>query len=635
MNRKIETGTSVLIALALFLGVNIIANQTLTAVRLDLTENSLYTLSDGTQNILAGIGEPITVRLYYSAKQFADVPQLLNYGKRVRDMLEEYVAVGNGKLKLFVIDPEPFSEAEDEAVANGVRQLSLTATGEMGYLGLVGTNATGDTEVLELLSPEREDALEYEITKMIYTLAYPQRRVIGVYSELPVFAPPPDPMTGQSSGEDWASFQMLRELYEIRELDIDATEIEEDIDTLIVVHPKEISRQTTYAFDQFVLSGGKAMIFVDPMAEQDRTRPDPTSPGVIPKLDSDLAPLLEKWGLRLVPDKVVGSVDAAVRVNFRGERGPQEVEYLPWLQLQGVALNSDDFVTNELKIINVGTAGSLEPIEGHTLSHISLIKVGGDSGLLERDAIVFVRNPAGLLENFESDDREHVVAMRISGTAETAFPDGRPLSDEEKRAPQDESFMMKSETPINVIVVADTDLLADRFWVRFSNFAGMRIPDPFGNNADFLINAIDNLGGNDDLIGLRSRGQYARPFKIVQEIQREAESQFREREQALQTKLNEAEQKLAELQSQESENEMFLTPEQRAEIDKFRQEQLRTRKELRAVQHDLQRNIERLGAQLKFVNTALVPLLISILAVVVSVFTARAARQLSQAREKP
>lgn len=626
MNRNLVTGTGLVIALALFLGINIISNEALTSLRLDVTENNLYTLSDGTRNILGELDEPVTIRLYFSAKQFAGVPQLLTYGKRVRDMLEEYVAASGGKLRLLVIDPEPFSEAEDEAVSFGVRQVSLSVAGETGYLGVVGTNSTDDQEVLPLLSPEREDALEYELTKMIYTLARPQKRVIGIISGLPVFAPPPDPMTGQATGADWTAFVLLRELYELRELPFDATEIDDDVDTLVVIHPKDLSRPTQYAIDQFVLGGGKAMVFVDPMAEQDATAPDPERPGVLPELGSNLEALFEKWGVSMARDKVIGDPTSAVRVSFRTQRGPQEVEYLPWLQLQGAALNQDDFITNELNVVNVGTAGSLEVVEGSALTHTPLLAAGETAGLIERDAIIFVRDPAGLLESFVADERKHVIAMRISGPAETAFPEGKPLDDSEKRGPGDTAFRAESDGPINVIVVADTDVLADRFWVRFSNFAGMRIPEPFGNNADFLVNSVDNLGGNTDLIGLRSRGKYTRPFEVVQEIQREAEAQFRDRERELQQKLEAAEQKLAELQSQQDGSDVLLTPEQKAEIEKFRAEQVRTRKELRAVQHDLQRNIERLGTQLKFVNTALVPLVITVFAIGYSLLAGRSRR---------
>ena len=626
MNRKLVTGTGLVVALALFLTLNIITNQALTSVRLDLTENKLYTLSKGSRNILKQLSEPVTIRLYYSAKEFANVPQLLNYGKRVRDMLEEYAAAGEGKIKLQVIDPEPFSEAEDEAVAYGVHQMPLSANGEPGYLGVVGTNATDDQQSLPLLSPDREDALEYELTKMIYALAHPKKRVIGVISTLPVIAAPPDPMTGRQRAADWTSFALLKELYDIKQMTPDTATIAKDVDTLVVVHPKDLPRPTLYAIDQFVMKGGKAMIFVDPLAEQDQAQPDPEKPGVPPKLDSNLEPLFEKWGIKLVPEKVVGDPTAAVRVTFRGKRGPQEVEYLPWLQLQGATLNKDDFITNELNSVNIGTAGSLEALPNAKTKTVALLQTETSAGLIDRDAIIFVQNPAGLLENFKSDGKRHVIAMRVSGEAQSAFPDGRPLAEGEKSAPPDTDYSASAKHGINVIVVADTDLLADRFWVRMNSFGDMRMPEPFGNNGDFLINSIDNLGGNDDLISLRSRGQYTRPFKVVQTIQREAEARFRDRQRALQEKLSETEKKLAGLQGQHSDKDMLLTPEQKTELEGFRQEQVKTRKELRAVQHELDANIEGLGTRLKFINTALVPLLIALLAIGLSLFTGRARR---------
>ncbi len=626
MNKTLVTGTGLVVALALFLTVNIISNQSLTSLRLDLTENKLYTLSAGSRNILAQLLEPVTIRLYFSSKEFASIPQLLNYGKRVRDMLDEYAAAGQGKVKLQVIDPEPFSEAEDEAVSFGVRPVPLSAGGGQGYLGVVGTNATDDVQLLPLLSPEREDALEYELTKMIYSLAHPKKRVLGVISTLPVLAPPPDPMTGQQRAQDWTSFVLLKELYDIKEMTPEVTAIDKDIDTLIVVHPKELPAATLYAIDQFVLKGGKAMIFVDPLAEQDRAQPDPERPGVPPKLDSNLEPLFAKWGIKFASDKVVGDPTIAVRVSFRTPRGVQQVEYLPWLQLQGNALNHDDFITNELNSVNIGSAGALETIADSKLKVVPLLQTDSSSGLIDRDSIIFVRDPAGLLENFKSDGQRHILAMRISGDALSAFPEGRPASAEQKNETPDADFVASSKAGINVIVVADTDLLADRFWVRFSSFGDMRMPEPFGNNGDFLINSIDNLGGNDDLISLRSRGQYTRPFKIVQQIQRDAEAQFRDRQRALQDKLTETEKKLSELQGEHSGKEMILTPAQKTEIETFRDEQLKTRKELRAVQHELDANIEGLGSKLKFINTALVPLLITVLAIAMSLFAARSRR---------
>lgn len=622
MNRS-QTLYSFLVALALFVGINIIANETLTAQRLDLTSSRLFTLSEGSRNIAGRLDEPVTLRFYFSARQFADIPQYLTYGKRVRDLLEEYVAAGKGMINLQVIDPEPFSEAEDQAVGYGIQQLPIDATGETGYLGLVGTNATDQELPIPYLNPQREDSLEYDITKLVYNLANPKKRIIGILSDLPVLGGTPDPQTGEP-GAAWASFDLLKEFFELKEIARDTKQIEPEVDTLLVVHPKNLPPATVYAIDQFVLGGGKAMIFVDPMAEEDRPAQDPNNPMVMPKIDSGLPELFAKWGISMASDQIAGDLEAAVRVSMNGSRGPQEVNYLPWLQLTESRLNHDDFVTNQLKSVNVGSAGILERAKDAKTTWVPLLSTGAHSGLLTRDAIMFVRDPAAMLENFKADKSNLVIAARVTGVVETAFPEGAPLSEQDKRAPGNPNHLKASKGPVNLIVVADTDVLADRFWVRMERFLNMRVPNPFANNADFLINAVDNLGGNDDLISLRSRGEYTRPFKVVEEIRRDAEAQFRDQEQALQAKLKETETKLQELQTNsDAGGEALLSPEQRKEIELFRAEQLKTRKQLRAVQHDLQKNIERLGTRLKFINIGAIPLLLSLFAIGAAVVRAR------------
>ena len=621
MNRT-QVTFSFLVALALFIGVNIIANETLTAQRLDLTSNKLFTLSDGSRNIVARLDEPVTLRLYFSARQFADIPQFLTYGKRVRDLLEEYAAASKGMLNLQVIEPEPFSEAEDQAVGYGIQQLPISATGDMGYLGLVGTNATAQEIPIPYLNPEREGALEYEVTKLIYTLANPKKRVIGVLTDLPVLAGSPNPQTGEP-GRAWASFELLKELFELKTLDRELGKIDADIDTLLIVHPKDLPRKMLYAIDQFILGGGKAIIFVDPMAEEDRPERDPNNPMVMPKIDSGLPELFAKWGISMAPDQVAGDLEAAVRVSVNAERGPQEVNYLPWLQLAGARLNQDDFITHQLKSVNVGSAGVLEQTKDAKTTFTPLLTTGPKSGLISRDAVMFVRDPAGMLKTFKADKSNLTLAARISGHIDSAFP-GAPLDEKDKRAPGNPAHLKSSTSPVNLIVVADTDILADRFWVRMERFLDMQVPNPFANNGDFLINAVDNLGGNDDLISLRSRGEYSRPFKVVAQIQREAETAYRDQEQALRATLKETETKLQALQTtQEGSGEALLSPAQRKEIELFRGEQLKTRKQLRAVQHDLQKNIERLGTQLKFLNIGAIPLLLSLFAIGAALFRMR------------
>ncbi len=358
------------------------------------------------------------------------------------------------------------------------------------------------------------------------------------------------------------------------------------------------------------------MVFVDPLAEGDQSRPDSEQPRVMPDLDSDLDILFTGWGLEVLKEKIAGDTNAAMHVQTRSARGQQEVQYLPWLSLGKENLNQEDFSTRDLNIINLGTAGIIRTQSGAAVTITPLVQTTRQSMIMERDLILFQRDPRVMLDNFKSGEVPLVLAARVSGKVKTAFPEGRPKANKtDTNTPPDPGFVDSGE--VNLILVADTDLLRDLFWVREQNFFGMDIPKPIADNADFVINALDNLSGNTDLISLRSRGAYARPFERVEAIRRQAEMQFREQEQKLIAKLKEAEEKIQNLQNQGAgDNATVLTAEQSREIEKFRQIRLQTRKELRAVQHELKKNIEKLGNQLRFTNIALVPLLIIILALI-------------------
>ena len=615
MNSKIVSGTGFVIAAILFIAVNVLSNATLTSWRLDVTDDRLFTLSQGTLSILENLEEPIRLRLYFSAKQFAGIPPIVNYGVRVRDLLEAYQAKSNGQIRLDVIDPEPFSEAEDQAVGFGVQRMATSSAGEFGYFGVVGTNTTDDEALIPFFQPSEERSLEYELTKLIYNLANPTKRVIGVISTLPISGRQANPMAGAPPQEAWAVVSMMREIFDVRALGYTMDDIAPDIDTLVVIHPKTLPPETTYAIDQFVLRGGKAMVFIDPMAEEDQTPADPQSGMMVPERGSDAPELLQAWGLRMVPERIAADYRSAIRVSNPTPRGPREIEFLLWMQFDASNFASDDFVTNQLNSINLGTAGILEPVPDAGTEFTPLLSTSEESQAMVRDTVMFNRDPVDVLNTFQSGGEPLVVAARIRGNAKTAFPDGRPQIDPQAERAPDPTFLAESATPINVIVVADTDILADRFWVQVQNFLGMRIPSPFADNGTFVINALDNLGGNDDLISLRSRGESARPFDRVEALQRDAEAQFRDKEQALQERLTQTEQQISELQSQKDEaSAMLLSPEQKQAIDGFRDEQLKIRKELRAVQHELRKNIEQLGVILKFINIGLVPVLILLLA---------------------
>ncbi len=613
--KKFISGSGLLLSAILAVGLIIIANNLFTGLRLDLTENKLFTLSEGTINIITALEEPIALDFYLSGKTLADFPQLMNYANRVRDLLEEYAAKSGGKIELTIIGPEPFSEEEDQAVASGLNGISINAAGDRAYFGLVGTNSTDDEANIPFFQSTREAALEYDITKLVYNLANPEKRVVGIMSDLPLFG---DAARGIRDG--WAIINAIGEFFEVRNLGTDVDQIDEDVNVLMVVHPKDFGEQALFAIDQYLLKGGNAMLFVDPLAEADNAQPDPANPYVMPDMDSDLKILLDGWGLEVATDKIAADINLAMRVQTQGARGPQESNYLPWLQLGEANFNREDFSTSELNLIHVGTAGIIEKREEATLDVTPLLQTTADSMKMERDLIFFQRDPNVMLANFESENKQLILAARLSGNVPSAYPDGLPADEGEEATPGDAPV---KEGEINVILVGDTDILTDRFWVRMQSFFGVEVPQTIANNGDFVINALDNLSGNTDLISLRSRGEFSRPFKVVEQIQRDAEAQFRAREQELQTKLEETEQKIAQLQQEGGQSELLLTPEQAGEIDKFRLEQIKTRKELRAVQHELQKNIERLGTQLKFINIGLIPLTIAILAFIGGIHRAR------------
>ena len=363
------------------------------------------------------------------------------------------------------------------------------------------------------------------------------------------------------------------------------------------------------------------MLFVDPLAEGDNAEPDPANPYVMPDMSSNLNIMLEGWGLEVGTGEIAADINLAMRVQTQGARGPQESNYLPWLRLEAENLDRQDFSTSELNLIHMGTAGIIDLKDEAAVEFAPLIRTTADSMRMQRDLIFFQRDPNVMLSNFESGNTPLVLAARISGTVPSAYPDGVLIEDEEEEAAPVEDII--KEGRVDVVLVGDTDILADHFWMRRQNFFGVQIPQSIANNGDFVINTLENLAGSTDLISLRSRGEFSRPFTVVEQIRRDAEARFRAQEQELQARLEETEQKIAQLQQEGGEGALLLSQEQAAEIEKFRLEQIRTRKELRAVQHELQKNIERLGTQLKFINIGLIPLIIALLAVVAGMQRAR------------
>ena len=601
-DRRRMIGAALVLAIVLFVALNIFSNVTFTAARLDLTEDAMFTVTDGTREVLASIDEPVVLRLFVSDVLEERAPGLGNYADRVRELLAHYENLAQGRIRLELYRPEPFSIEEDRALAFGLRGIPVTSTGDLAYFGLAGTNSTDDTEVIALFSPRRDSFLEYDLTRLIHDLSNPEKAIIGVMSSLPIEADP------TRRNAPWIVYQQMRGMFRLRTLGPDFTTLTEDIDTLMLVQPGALGERSLYAIDQFVLGGGKLLVFVDPLGE---TAAQYQQRGVPPPTEHGLERLFDAWGIEMVAGKLVGDRQAAQRVSARVRGRDVVTEYLPWLALRAANFTADEVILSEIERLNFATAGILRAKDGAAVEFTPLISSSAESMRLDVEKLRFVPDPALLLAEFEPEGERFTLAARIGGTVESAFPDGRPAAEEaEATDAAGAAHLARSAEPINVVVIADTDLLDDQNWARIDNLFGQSIVIPFANNADFVINALDNLSGSSALIGLRGRGLSARPFDTVDAIAREAEHRYRAKERELTETLDETEDKIRNLQFDEAGGEIILSNEQVAIVEDFRAESLAIREQLREVQRALRSDIDSLDGWLKVINIGAIPLLI-------------------------
>ncbi len=592
---------------AIFLAAVSLSNTALQGMRLDLTENGLYTLSDGTKKILGNIDEPINIYFFWSDRATADIPYLRTYADRVREMLEEFAEQSAGLLHVQVIDPLPFSEDEDRAAAFGLQGISLNGAPEPVYMGIAGTNSVDDEASIAFLDPGKETFLEYDLAKLVDTLANPQRPVVGLISGLPMQGRF-DPATQQMT-EPWLVMAQIEQLFDVRQLNATATSIDPDVAVLFVAHPKDLSDATLYAIDQFILRGGRALLMVDPYAETDIPPPDPGNPAaaMLASRASDLNRLTAAWGVTVSTDEYIADDRFALQVSGLDNR---IVRHIGLLGIDDNGIDRADVVSADLRNLNVGFAGFITVADDAAATVVPLVESSTLAAPMSADGLAFIREPGELRQGFEPTGLRYILAARIGGTVPSAFPDGPPVG------VTNEAHIAASADPVNVILIADTDILTDRLWAQVQNFFGQRISTAFAGNGDFIANALDNLTGSGDLISVRARATFSRPFTRVQELQRLAEERFRETEQRLQQELRETETKLGELQAGRADTgTMILSPEQETELERFQQQRLRIRKELRQVQRELDQQIEGLGNRLKIINIGLVPVVITALSI--------------------
>ena len=625
-----------LVCIALMLiSVNIIAGR-LFAWRLDLTGEHLYTLSRGTQQTLARIEEPITLRFYYSNRLADEVPSYGVYAQRVRELLDQYVAAAHGKIRLEVYNPLPFSDAEDRAVAFGLQGVPLDVAGEQVYFGLAATNSTDDQQVIAFFQPERERFLEYDLTKLVHSLAFPKKTVVGLITTLPLEGDMMAMMRGRPA-EPMAVMEQLQQLDTVKPLAANIDAIPPDVDVLMLVHPQSLSDKTLFAIDQFVMKGGKALIFVDPLSELQASHPSQLNPPGSPSA-SNLERLFKSWGFEVPANTVAGDRRDAQRVGVPGSRGgTRPLDYIAWLNLKADNLNRTDMITADLSHVMLASSGIIQPTEGAKTTVEPLITTSPDSTKIPAEKLTGLPDVASLLAEFKPDNKSYILAAHVTGTADTAFPDGPPKPPEPAKSeakegeaappspePPAAEWVKQSAKPISVVVVADTDMLDDRFWLQKQEFFGQRVLVPTANNGDFVANAIEVLAGGDDLVGLRSRGTSARPFEVVERIQGEAQARYSDKERALQAKLKDTQARLASLTGKDQANApASLSAEETKAIEEFRADMVQTRRQLRDVQAALRSDIGHLKTGFEFLDIALIPIIVAAAAIILGALRLR------------
>jgi ABC-type uncharacterized transport system involved in gliding motility auxiliary subunit len=618
MNKKTENFLYSTGGLVAAFAVILLMNFVLAAVRgrIDLTQDKLYTLSQGTRSVLGKLEAPVKIRLYFS--QGAEVPLAIKaYGRRVEDMLAEFRQAGRGKITVEKLDPEPDSEAEDSATLEGV-EAQTTAGGDRFYLG-ASVSYADQKIALPALALDREPLLEYDLTRSIARATTTAKPVVGVMSALPVFGMPPSPMTGGQPMEPQVFIGELRRDYTVKRVSIDADRIDDDVKVLLVIHPRGISDKTQYALDQFVLRGGKLIAFLDPSAYFDQLGQMGGMGGGTP---SSLDKLLKAWGLGFDSGKVV------LDMRYLTGAGARSLPTL--LSLNDSAFAPNDVATARLGSLLMPFAGVFtgKPAEG--LSETVLMKTSSYSQLV--DSFMATAQGEAAVKAFRPSGTEYALALRLTGKFKTAFPDGKPKSDQKAKALPTKAVETQPEaTPLKVsaadnavVLVGDSDFINDGAAVQIQEIFGQRIVIPRNGNLAFAQALVDQFAGDPDLIGLRSRASAARPFVRIRDMEARAQQAYLGKIKELEANLSQTQEKLSALQKGRGPGAgAILSAEQQTELENFRRRAAETRLALKEVRRELRSESEALQFWTKVVNIALMPVLVAIAGIAFAVLRRR------------
>ena len=610
----------------LFLFFNVILSGILVNTKLDLTADRLFTLSNNTKDIIKELNEPIKIQLFFSNALSKELAQIRDYEKRVRELLYNYVNISNGNISLEIIDPKPFTDQEDLANVYGVQGLQINEEGERFYFGAVVSNSVDDTTVIPFFELGRERFLEYDLTKTIYNLANTEKPTIGLISGLPFIGGVTNSQEGPQYQEPFYLHTRILEFFKVQDLTPSITNIPNDIDQLLVIHPKDLSDETLYAIDQFVMSGKGVIFFVDPFSEHEKNKvPDSEKNTKIPA--SNLNKLFTSWGFQVSPGMIVGDVVNGRKVSLGRENNQKIVTYILWLALQENSLSRQDIVTTNLDYIFVKSAGALENLNTNKNLKIEpLIKTSKNAMLVERYKMQFRADPEELLKNFVSQEKSYLVGARIKGTLKSAY------SKEDSKNFLNVGGMQYKNiiNNANILVFTDTDLLTDITWVSKQDMFGRNNITPMADNGRLVINALESMSGGANLIGLRGRGVSNRPFLVVENIQKNAELSYREKELSLQNQLEDTEKKLQAIQNNDVANENNTTSQQSDTIEEFKNKIYQIRKDLRDVQRQLNVDIDNLETNIKLINIWLMPLIVIFLYVIILIISNRRRKEFNK-----
>ena len=616
-----STWGSVALLLICLVAVNVTAF--FIPLRFDLTEERLYTISDGSRKILENLKDPVRINFYYSRNNAELPPNFKTYAQRVEELLEEYETLSNGKILLEIYDPKPDTEEEEWAQKYGIKPITLPS-GNAVYFGAI-VSMLDQEMLLPYFDMRREEFLEYDISQAIHKVSSTTSTKIGLLSSMSLEGGRAL-IPGTAPREKWVFLSELEKSLKVEILPLTTEEIPDEVSLLIVMHPRGFSSRLKYAIDQYVLRGGRLIVLLDPNARIDMTSPA-NQFGQQPQLASDLPELLKKWGVEYDKTKVAGDHLHASQVNT----GRGVMSFPIWMTFRSQSLNQEHPITAQLENVLFVEAGSFKKSSDSTSDFTPLLSLSDQSGFIDAFQLRFTQ-PDQLSREMKVEDEDKTLMAITSGIFSTAFPEGQPAkgknesndseagegSEEEKALKH--QHQNKAAERNSILLFSDVDFLSDQFSVQKLNFLGQSIIQPTNDNLNLMLNATEYLSGNEALMGIRSRGRFSRPFTRILVMQQHAQMRYQKEERQLQSQLDEVQQRLNNLlesAGEKGQKEVILPKEVQQEIEKFREEELQTRRKLREVRKILRQDIEQLGQGLLLLNMLLVPLIVGIIGVVV------------------